>query len=164
MGWNTTSNFIRVSDLMLKEKQKNYFLNNLKKGLFNGLSVTLLMVKVIIPCYIIIELIKHFGIIRVIGNFFRPFMKYFGLPGEAAIGIIAGYTINLYAAIAVLSPLKLSTKDITIVALILGISHSLSVETPVTQKTGVNSWMLFCLRILLSLLAGVGLNLIWTLF
>lgn len=164
MGWNTVINLFEVSGLMLKEKQRNFILNNLKNGLFNGFSVILLMVKVIVPCYIIIELVKHFGVIRVIGDFFKPFMKYFGLPGEAAISIIAGYTINLYAAIAVLSPLNLSTKDVTIVALILGISHSLSVETPVTQKTGVSSWMLFCLRILLSLLAGAGLNLIWTLF
>ncbi|HON84521.1 MAG TPA: nucleoside recognition domain-containing protein [Syntrophorhabdaceae bacterium] len=137
---------------------------NLKKGLINGLSITLLMVKVIVPCYIIIEIIKHFGIIGIISEFFKPFMRFFGLPGEAALAIIAGYTINLYAAIAVISPLNLSSKDITIVALILGISHSLSVETPVTQKTGVNGWLLLVLRISLSLFAGAGLNLIWTLF
>ncbi|HPP05930.1 MAG TPA: nucleoside recognition domain-containing protein [Syntrophorhabdaceae bacterium] len=123
--------------------------------------MTLLMVKVIVPCYLAIEIIKHLGIIRIVGDVFKPFMKFFGLPGEAAIGIIAGYTINLYAAIAVLTPLHLSTKEITIVALILGISHSLSVETPVTEKTGVNSWMLSGIRILVSLLAGAGLNLIW---
>lgn len=137
---------------------------NIKRGLINGLSITLIMVKVIVPCYIIIEIIKYFGIIGIISEFFKPFMRFFGLPGEAALAIIAGYTINLYAAIAVLSPLNLSSKDITIVALILGISHSLSVETPVTQKTGVNGWSLLVVRIFLSLFAGAGLNLIWTLF
>lgn len=148
---------------MIPEKRV-VILMNLKKGLANGLSVTLLMVKVIVPCYIIIELIKHTGIINIIGEFFKPFMRFFGLPGEAALGIIAGYMINLYAAIAVLSPLNLSTKDITVVALMLGISHSLSVETPVTQKTGVNGFALFIVRVVLSLLAGAGLNFIWTLF
>ncbi|MCX7965248.1 MAG: hypothetical protein N2596_01285 [Syntrophorhabdaceae bacterium] len=148
----------------IKKINGNFILTNFKKGLTNGLSVTFLMVKVIFPCYLIIEIVKHLGIINIIGDLFRPFMKFFGLPGEAALGIIAGYTINLYAAIAVLSPLNLSSKDITIVALILGISHSLSVETPVTQKTGVNSWVLFSVRFLLSLFAGAGLNLLWKFF
>ncbi len=143
---------------------KESALLNIKKGIKNGLSITFVMVKVIVPCYILIEIIKHMGIIGTISEFFKPFMRFMGLPGEAALGLIAGYTINLYAAIAVLSPLNLSTKDITILALILGISHSLTVETPVTQQTGVNAWSLLILRILLSLLAGAGLNIIWKLF
>jgi len=147
----------------MAERTKKSAMVNIKKGLANGLSITFVMVKVIVPCYIAIELIKHFGIIGVISEFFKPFMRFFGLPGEAALAIIAGYTINLYAAIAVLSPLNLSSKDITIVALILGISHSLSVETPVTQQTGANGWVLLILRIALSLFAGAGLNLIWKL-
>ncbi len=148
----------------MTENIKKSALVNIKKGIANGFSITFVMVKVIVPCYILIEIIKHMGIIGTISDFFKPFMKFMGLPGEAALGLIAGYTINLYAAIAVLSPLNLSVKDITIIALILGISHSLSVETPVTQQTGVNAWALLILRILLSLLAGAGLNLLWKLF
>ena len=122
------------------------------------------MAKVIVPCYITIEFIKYFGLIDIISRFFRPFMGLFGLPGEAALGLIAGYLINLYAAIAVLTPLNLSTKDITIMALMLGISHALPVETPVTQKTGVNGWIMLAARIYFSLLSGVLLNLLWKLF
>jgi hypothetical protein len=140
------------------------FSASLKKGVYNGLSITYSMVKVIVPCYIIIEIIKHVGLIDVISKFFRPFMGLLGLPGEAALALMAGYLINLYAAIAVLAPLDLNTKDITVMALILGISHSLPVETPVTQKTGVNAWLLCVVRIVLSLLAGAALNLIWKLF
>jgi hypothetical protein len=136
----------------------------LKRGILSGLSITYEMVKVIVPCYIIIEFIKHTGLIDVISRFFKPFMGYLGLPGEAALGLMAGYLINLYAAIAVLTPLHLSTKDITIMALILGISHSLPVETPVTQRTGTNAWALLAVRIILSLVAGALLNIIWKLF
>jgi hypothetical protein len=122
------------------------------------------MVKVIVPCYIIIEFVKHAGLIDTISSFFKPFMSILGLPGEAALGLMAGYLINLYAAIAVLAPLNLSTKDITVMALILGIAHSLPVETPVTRQTGVNAWVLLIVRIVLSLVAGALLNLIWKLF
>jgi hypothetical protein len=91
-------------------------------------------------------------------------MGIFGLPGESALGLIAGYFVNLYAAIAVVAPLNLSAKEITIIALMLGISHSLPIETAVTKKTGVNAWLMLAVRILFSLLSGVILNSLWKLF
>jgi hypothetical protein len=140
------------------------FATPLKTGLKKGFSVTLAIMKVVIPCYIIIEFIKHTGIIDIIGRIFKPFMGIFGLPGEAALPLIAGYVVNLYAAIAILTPLGLPAKEITIIALMLGISHSLTVETPITRQTGVNAWLLTLVRIVVSLASGVGLNLVWTLF
>ena len=136
----------------------------LKKGFLNGLSLTVDMIKVIVPFYLLVELLRYLGFIRFIGGIFQPFMGLFGLPGESALALIAGYTANLYAAIAVLKPLHLSSKDVTIIALMLGISHSLPVETPVTKKAGVNAWPLLAARLALSLLAGMALNLVWKLF
>ena len=136
----------------------------LKRGFLNGLSITYAMVKVIIPFYIAMEFLKQTGIIHRISELLRPFMGIFGLPGETALGLMAGYCINLYAAIAVVAPLHLSTKDMTILALMLGISHSLPLETGVTNQTGVNAGLLMSARILFSLLSGALLNLIWKLF
>lgn len=144
-------------------KMDNY-LPVLRRGFINGISITFTMVKVIVPFYIVIEFIKKTGFIAVISDFFKPFMQLIGLPGEAALGLMAGYFINLYAAIAVIAPLELSTKDVTIVALILGISHSLPLETAVTKQTGVNAWLLMFARVFFSLLSGVILNVIWKLF
>jgi hypothetical protein len=140
------------------------FTGTLKKGFFNGLTLTLDMIKVIVPYYLLVELIRYLGFIQAIGELFRPFMRLFGLPGEAALALIAGYTASLYAAIAVVKPLGLSAKDITIIALMLGISHSLPVETPITKRTGVNAWVLLALRITLSFAVGIGTNLLWKLF
>jgi hypothetical protein len=70
----------------------------------------------------------------------------------------------LYAAIAVITPLHLSTKDVTVIALMLGICHSVTVETPVTKRTGVKAFPLLLVRLFLSLIAGAVLNLLWTLF
>ncbi len=140
------------------------FTDTLKKGFLNGLSLTLDMIKVIVPFYLLVEVMRYLGFIHLIGGFFRPFMGLFGLPGEAALALIAGYTANLYAAIAVIKPLHLTAKDVTIIALILGISHSLPLETPITKRTGVNAWLLLTVRILLSFLVGIAANLIWKLF
>jgi len=49
-------------------------------------------------------------------------------------------------------------------ALILGISHSLPIETSVTQKTGVSWVVLLGARIGLSLISGVFVNIVWTFF
>ena len=136
----------------------------LKRGLLNGLSITFMMVKVIVPCYIAIELIKYLGVIDTIGHVCRPFMRFFGLPGEAALALVAGYLINMYAAIAVITPLHLSGKDITVIALMLGICHSVPVETPVTRRTGVKAFPLLLVRLFLSLIAGAALHILWTLF
>lgn len=135
--------------------------DSLKKGVINGLFVILLMFKVIVPCYIIIEFIKHYDLLRPISSLFRPIMKFLDLPAEAAIGILAGFFVNLYAAIAILFPLNLSTKDITVCALILGICHSLTVETPIIKETGVPYIFLLFLRIFVAFLAGWGISVIW---
>jgi spore maturation protein SpmB len=136
----------------------------LKRGLYNGISITWEMVKVIIPFYVVMALIKQTPLVEAIGTFFKPLMAAAGLPGEAALGLVAGYLVNLYAAIAVLTPLDLSAKDVTVAALMLGISHSLTIETPITYKTGANAWVLTLARIGLSFLSGAALNLIWKLF
>lgn len=133
----------------------------LLRGIRSGISVTFLMAKVMIPCYMAIELIKYFEFVEPISRLFLPFTGLLGLPGEAALGIAAGFLINLYAALAVLTPLDLTPREMTICALILGISHSLPVETSVTKKTGVNYVPLLLIRIILSFLSGFGLSLLW---
>jgi spore maturation protein SpmB len=135
-----------------------------KRGFFNGLALAAEMVKVIVPFYLLVELLRYLGVITLIGRACGPVMGLFGLPGESALALIAGYTANMYAALAVLTPLHLSCRDVTTIALMLGISHSLPVETSVTRKTGVNAWFLLVLRVVLSLVVGVLLNLIWNLF
>ncbi len=146
------------------ELPMNAFLPTLKRGFTNGLSITWSMVKIIIPFYIAVELLKHTGVIRTLSVWFKPFMGIFGLPGESALGLMAGYFINLYAALAVITPLQLSSRDMTTIALMLGISHSLPIETAVTKQTGVNTWFLLTVRISLSFFSGIVLNLIWKFF
>ncbi len=135
-----------------------------KRGFFNGLALAAEMVKVIVPFYLLVELLRYLGVITLIGRACGPVMGLFGLPGESALALIAGYTANMYAALAVLTPLHLSYRDVTTIALMLGISHSLPVETSVTRKTGVNAWFLLLVRLVLSLVVGILLNLIWKLF
>ena len=52
-------------------------------------------------------------------------MRFFGLSGDAALVLISGYLVNLYAATGVIVALQLPLREITILAVMLGFAHSL---------------------------------------
>ncbi len=114
-----------------------------------------------IPVYIFVAVLKQTPVFDHLGRFFEPYMEYFGLPGEAALAIVTGTVVNLYAAAAVLADLHLDTRQITIVALILGISHSQIMETAIVSKMRAKPLYVTSARVIFSLLAGFVLNLVW---
>ncbi len=132
---------------------------HLKKGFSDGLSVSFKLIKTIIPFYIAVDIINHTKIADSIGNILSPIMGIFGLSGKMSLALISGYTVNLYAAIAAMMPLHPTWKEVTIVGLMSGISHNLIVEGAILHKTGANAFFTITLRILVSFIAGVSLNL-----
>lgn len=131
-----------------------------KRGFIKGISVTLVLAKIVVPVYVLITFLKHTPAIGIIAAFFEPAMRLMGLPGEASIAIVLGYLTNLYAAIGAIASLNLSPKETTIIALMLLISHAMPMETAVSQKTGVNGLAMLAIRTLLSVLTGILLNII----
>jgi hypothetical protein len=73
----------------------------LKTGLADGLQTSWKLVRYVIPLYIVVELLKGTTFLATFGALFAPAMRLFGLPGEAAMAFLAGFTLNLYAAIAI---------------------------------------------------------------
>jgi spore maturation protein SpmB len=91
---------------------------------------------------------------------FEPFMIHLGLPGESAIAIVTGTFVNLYAAAAVVADLEMTTRQLTILALILGVSHSQIMETAIVGKMKARPYIVTPARVVLSLGSGLILNLI----
>ena len=85
-------------------------------------------------------------------------MKLWGLPGEAGFVLVTGNFVNIYAAIAVMIPLHLSVPQITILGLMIGISHSLLVETAVLREANAPALRLTLIRLVCSGVAGWLLN------
>jgi len=113
-----------------------------------------------IPVYIFIMILKEAGVVNKLAGLFTPFMKYFGLPGEASLVILTGWTVNLYGAVAVLAGLDFTVRQITIWATMLGFAHSLFMETAIVNQMKGRPWLLLALRILVSLVSGLVLNLV----
>jgi len=131
-----------------------------KRGFSNGLKTLWLLSKVLVPVYLIITIIQLTPIIDWIAILFRPLMFLFGLPGEAAIVLVLGNTLNIYAALGAIASLTLSVKQITILAVMLGFSHSMIVETAIFKKLRVSALIIVSLRLGLCLVSGVLLNLV----
>jgi hypothetical protein len=130
-------------------------LSSVKTGFKKGLETTWLLAKVMVPVYVLVTILKHTPIIDWIAVLFAPIMGIFGLPGEAAIVLVLGNVLNLYAAIGALGAIELSTMQITILAMMLSFSHSLLVETAVIKKLGFKVSHNFIIRMGLAIIAGV---------
>lgn len=135
-------------------------LDTLKRGFINGLKTLWILSKILVPVYLIVTLIRMTPLLDWISVVFEPIMFVFGLPGEAAIVIVLGNALNLYAALGAIASLTLTIKQITILAVMLAFSHSLIVETAIFKRLKVSPVKIVSLRVGLSLLSGVFLNLI----
>ncbi|GMT43665.1 MAG: nucleoside recognition protein [bacterium] len=136
-------------------------LNEIRSGFKKGVAISLKIVAYTFPLYILVDILNQLGIIAKVGKLFSPFMRLIGLPGNASIVLISGFLLNLYAAIAAMVPLNLTVKQITIIGLILGISHNLFIETAVLSRVGAKGYIIVLTRLLTAFFAGGMLNLLW---
>jgi hypothetical protein len=127
----------------------------LKTGLADGLQTSWKLVRYVIPLYIVVELLKGTTFLATFGALFAPAMRLFGLPGEAAMAFLAGFTLNLNAAIAILVPLQLDPWQVTQCGLMMGIAHNLLLEGGVLRSTGARAWLITLARLLIAILAGL---------
>ena len=141
-------------------KRRWNYKQTLNKGLKSGLHTTWTLAKIIVPVYFTVTVLKHTFLLDAISDFFKPFMKVVGLPGEAAIVLVLGNMVNLYAALGAIATLTLTAKEVTIIAVMLSFSHSLFMETAVAKKTGISVALILIIRLLLAVISGIILNIV----
>lgn len=134
-----------------------------KRGLIKSIQLLWLLIKIIVPVSCLVAVLDYFGIIELIAGFFSPAMALFGLPGEATIALILSFFVNFYAALGVIATLDLSSQQITVLAVMIGICHELPVETVICSYTGLRIPVSAALRLFTALSAGLILNLIYNL-
>jgi hypothetical protein len=138
----------------------SFSLHTVKRGLQAGLKFTWQLGKIIVPIYFAVTFLKHTSIINLVSDIFAPVMSFFGLPGEAAVCIVLGLFVNLYAAVGAMLPLSLSIKEITIIAIMLSFCHNLLVETAISRKVGLSCTKVIAVRVGLAAVSGIAFNLI----
>lgn len=130
------------------------------RGSKSGIETIWTMSKVILPVFFVVKILEKVGIISFLARIFEPITMLFGLPGEAAVPLVLGNVLNIYAALAAMEPLNLTVKHVTILAVMLSFSHTLPVETAVSKSVGVSALMIIGIRVGLAVVSGIALNLI----
>lgn len=137
-------------------------MHTLKNGLKAGLKTTWTLGKIIFPITILVVILQHTPILPWLVKLVSPFMGLFGLSGEAAIPLVLGNALNLYAGIAGILSLDLTVKEVFILAVMLSFSHNLFIETGVALKVGVKLWIVLLVRFGLAAFSAVIINLFWS--
>jgi len=132
----------------------------IKRGLLKGLDTTWKLTKVVVPVYFFVTFLKYTPALDWIAGGCTPFMSVVGLPGEASIAIVLGNFIILYAALGAIASLELGAKEVTVIAMMLLLSHSSFIESAVSQQTGISGVAMGFFRLTVSILMGIILNLI----
>lgn len=134
---------------------------SLKRGLLVGVKTTWTLGKIIFPITMIVAVLQYTPILPWVIKLVSPLMKLIGLSGDAAIPLVLGNVLNLYAAIGAILTLHFSVKEVFILAVMLSFSHNLFVECSVAVKTGVKLWVVLTTRMGLALVSAVVINLVW---
>lgn len=127
-------------------------------GAWHGVRAFLKLMLIVAPVFTAVTILKYTPVIRIFAEFMAPLMKHFGLPGEAALAVILGNLINLYAGLGAITALRITTAQLTVLSLMLLLSHSQILETAVFFQIRAKWWLLWFIRLVLSFLAGVGLS------
>ncbi|KKK39439.1 membrane protein [Mesobacillus campisalis] len=133
----------------------------IKKGLRVGLQTTWTLGKVIFPITLLVTILQYTPVLPWIIQAVTPLMALLGLSGDAAIPLVLGNFLNLYAGIGAILTLELTVKEVFIIAVMLSFSHNLLIETGVALKVGVKLWVVLVVRLGLAFLSAVVINLVW---
>ena len=119
---------------------------NYKDTLNKSLQSAWIILKLVIPIYIIADILYFYNTLAYISFLVEPFTSMIGLPAETSLAIISGIFLNLYAAVAFAAPLELSPHQWSILAVFLGVCHSLVVESVIMKKIGISNIYSYSLR------------------
>jgi hypothetical protein len=118
------------------------------------------LLRIIVPVSFAVLLLKTTGLLDVAARLCEPAFSLLGLPGEAALVFLTSCLLGTYSSIAVMGMLDLTTRTVTILALMSVISHNLLVEAAVQRRTGSRLSPFIILRLCASFAGALALGLL----
>ncbi len=126
-----------------KTKLKSALFEGVKKGWGNFLWIC----KIIIPVSLLVALLQWSGWLYEADIILKPLMGWLNLPSEAAIPIISGLLINLYATMAAITVVPFTVGQMTLIAVFALIAHNLIIEGIIQHRSGINIITITLVRI-----------------
>ncbi len=131
----------------------------LRSGIAKGLGSYIWMLKIIVPISLLTALLSWLGVLQKLSWVLEPLMKYLGLPGIAALPLIAGALSSVYAGIATMSVLPFTKEEMILMANFILICHNMIQETVIQARSGIPGWQAVSVRILGATLTVLALGL-----
>ena len=131
------------------------FFTAVKVGAVKGLKTVLMLLKIMIPIYLLVVLIKYSPVMPWLEDVAAPVMKIFQLPPDAAVPVVTGFFSDEYGVVAALGGFNFSAAAITTIAMIALAAHSIPVETAVVQKIGLPGMSMAFLRLGTAVFTGI---------
>jgi spore maturation protein SpmB len=122
------------------------------KGFRKGLSGCFWLLKILIPVSFATALLDYSGWMQEMDFALEPVMEALSLPPSAAVPILIGMTAGVYACLAAMAVLPLSTDHMTIITVFVLIAHSLPQEGIIQSRSGIN----FVKTTLVRMAAAIG--------
>ncbi|MBN8235386.1 nucleoside recognition domain-containing protein [Halobacillus kuroshimensis] len=133
----------------------------LLRGGKKGLDLTWTLGKVIFPVTLIVTILQYTPVLPWVMDKLEPLMGWLGLPGQAAVPLVVGNFLNLYAGIAAILSFDFTVKEVFILAVMLSFSHNLLIESTVAKKVGVSWWIVIGVRLSLAFFSAFIIHLFW---
>lgn len=127
-------------------------------GVKKGWSSFIWMCKIIIPISFLVALLQWTGWVEKFGFLLDPLMNLINLPPEAALPIITGMLINIYAVLAIITVLPFSIEQMTLIAIFSLIAHNLIMEGIIQHKSGVNVMKVVLIRLAAAILTVLAVS------
>lgn len=124
-------------------------------GIKRGWSSFVWICKIVIPVSFLVTLLQWTGWLSQLDFLLNPLMTLINLPPEAALPIISGMLVNLYAAIAVMTALPFTVEQMTLIAVFTLIAHNLIAEGIIQHKSGTSVVTVTLVRITAAILAVI---------
>lgn len=131
------------------------------RGVLSGLATTWMLARIIFPITILVGLIQHTPLMGWLITAITPLMSILGLRGEAAIPLVLGFVLNLYAAIGAMLTMSLTVKEVFILAVMISFAHNMFVESGVALRVGVKLWVVLLVRFGLAFLWALIIKYAW---
>ncbi|CAN5184069.1 nucleoside recognition domain-containing protein [soil metagenome] len=132
------------------------------EGLRSGLRTAWRLGRIIFPVTLAVGLLRYTTVYDLLLSGLTPVMGLFGLPEEAAVALLLGNLLNLYAAIGAILTMGLTVKQVFILAVMLSFSHGLPVESAVCRRVGASLAAVLSFRLGLAVVSGIAINLLWS--
>ncbi len=129
-------------------------------------DVSLILFRIMVPVIVVVKILQELDLIRHIAGALSPVMQLVGLPGSMGLVWVTAMATNTYGGIAAFvstAPgLNMSVAQITVIASMILVAHSLPVEITISRKAGLRIPFSIPFRIICGFILGFFLNLIFS--